>query len=513
MEAFSLLKYWRTSGGGRRGSAGSATAGVSTVDANSNAATAETIIAAAASPDSSDGEDGPYFDLEFTLPDQETDTEEEPSTKSQQNDENALETENEGETESDSENDDDEEELKLAVASNDCTDQNMALSPSDELFFKGDLVSIEPSSLLLNNSEENSKIPVFLLKSATKFRVLLLKLKKSKSSNGDNLEKAEKSDKDEANDQVSSTPTIEKENLGKEVNSQVSSTAKTEKENLGKDVNVQVSSTPTIEKENLGKEVNGQVSSTPKIEKEKLGKEVNGQVSSTPKIEKENLGKVSSKFLAVKFKVEEVPLVSLFTRDSSSKENNGKGVKHNVEDSDERKLTKEVVQKYLKMVKPFYVRVSKRYVEKLKFSGHLSLPGGGSKGGCTAAPEKEAEDSPPQSNVKTQIKQGKNLQAGLKIVGKHLVKSRSASATVAAAPPGKTTSNRLDDSLVQLQDGIQGAILHCKRSLNASRDIEESSSMLSRSVSDPSYEKSVMMPKVSSSSATSSRFGEAKETN
>ncbi|KAL0393606.1 UNVERIFIED_CONTAM: putative membrane-associated kinase regulator 2 [Sesamum latifolium] len=447
MEAFSLLKYWRSGGG----AAGGATTGVfNTADSTPNArATTKTIVAsasAAASPYSSDGEDGPYFDLEFTLPEQESDAEEEHSAETKRK---AQKTENEDETESGSdsadeisvqENDDDEEEegeLKFAVTS---TDENVTLSPSDELFFKGNLVSIEPSSILLNGSEENSKIPVFLLKSATKFRVLLLKLKKSRPANGVSLEKADKNEV--ATAQVSAAPSIG---------------------------------------------------------------------------ERENQGKVRGKLLAVKFKVEEVPLVSLFTRDSSSKENSGaggKGLKHTSQDSDttaasdEKKLAKEVVQKYLKMVKPFYIRVS-----KLKFSGHLSFPGGGSKG-CAAPPctagEKVVEGSAeaaPSNVIKTPLKQGtNNLQAGLKVVRKRLGKSRSASAAVAAAsPPGKTTSNRRDDSLLQLQDGIQGAILHCKKSFNASRDVE-SSSVLWRSVSDPSYEKSLIIAKAS----TSSYSGEAK---
>ncbi|KAL0312529.1 UNVERIFIED_CONTAM: putative membrane-associated kinase regulator 2 [Sesamum radiatum] len=445
MEAFSLIKYWRSSGGG----SGGATTGVfTTADSTPNArATTKTIVAsasAAASPYSSDGEDGPYFDLEFTLPEQESDAEEEHSAETKLK---AQKTENEDETESGSdsadeisvqENDDDEEEegeLKFAVTS---TDENVTLSPSDELFFKGNLVSIEPSSILLNGSEENSKIPVFLLKSATKFRVLLLKLKKSKPANGVSLEKADKNEV--ATAQVSAAPSIG---------------------------------------------------------------------------ERENQGKVRGKLLAVKFKVEEVPLVSLFTRDSSSKENpGGKGLKHSAQDSDttaaasdEKKLAKEVVQKYLKMVKPFYIRVS-----KLKLSGHLSFPGGGSKG-CVAPPctagEKVVEGSAeaaPSNVIKTPLKQGtNNLQAGLKVVRKRLGKSRSASAAVAASPPGKSTSNRRDDSLLQLQDGIQGAILHCKKSFNASRDVE-SSSVLWRSVSDPSYEKSLIIAKAS----TSSYSGEAK---
>lgn len=86
-------------------------------------------------------------------------------------------------------------------------------------------------------------------------------------------------------------------------------------------------------------------------------------------------------------------------------------------------------------------------------------------------------------------KQG-NLPSGLRVVCKHLGKRRSASAAaVAAAPPGPVLSERRDDSLLQQHDGIQSAILHCKRSFNASRDSD--SSVLSRSVSDPSHEKSI----------------------
>ncbi|KAI3453768.1 hypothetical protein Pfo_010431 [Paulownia fortunei] len=417
MEAFSLLNYWHTGGG-----TGGGTATLFTRDSTFNARATTKTIVTPASPYSDYGEDGPYFDLEFTL----TDDTEEAAAEGLENDETSENTETESgsgaEELSGTEDDGEEEgELKFALTSD---ESNVTISPTDELFFKGHLVPIEPSSIILGGSEENSKFPVSLLKSATKFRVLLLKLKKPKSANGV-LEKAEKSEKSEAN---------------------------------------------------------GQVSTTPKID------------------ERENQGKVTDKLFTVKYEVEEVkgPLVSLFARDYSSKEIHGKGLKHRIQDSDsnsapdERNLTKEVMQKYLKLLKPLYVRVSSRYVEKMKFSGQVSFPGDNAVSPpCTAVP----------SNVKTHQKQGNNnLQAGLKVVRKHLGKSRSTSATV--SPPGKTASNRRDDSLLQLQDGIQGAILHCKRSFNASRDGE--SAILSRSVSDPSYEKSVIMPTVSSA-------GEAKE--
>lgn len=387
MEAFSLLKYWRNGGGAV--STGATTTTAFTSDSSASKAATKTIVAAAAaavSPYSSDGEDGPFFDLEFGVPDQESDTDEQTSEESLENDAKRLQSEDGDETESEEEASDEEEEedgaeLKFSLSSNGCMDQNAALSPSDELFFKGDLVTIEPSTILLNAAaDDTSRFPVSLLKSATKFRVLLLKLKKSKSVNG---EAAEISGKDETGGR------------------------------------------------------------SPEI------------------VERENQGRMSGK-LFVKFKVDEAPLANVLSRENSSKENHGK----KAADSDlapppteeRRKVSNEAMNKYLKMVKPFYVRVSKRYVEKLKF------PGGGPKS-CAAAHPPEAAAA---ANAKNHPhpKQGNNLQAGLKVVRKHLGKSRSASA---AAPPTKAVSDRRDDSLLQLQDGIQGAILHCKKSFNASR--------------------------------------------
>ncbi|KAL3844540.1 hypothetical protein ACJIZ3_001943 [Penstemon smallii] len=300
MEAFSLLKYWRTNGGASGGGGGA-----TTIDSTANArATTETLVTASAvSPYSSDDEDGPYFDLQFALPDDHV-------------------TENEQE----------------------------------------------------ENEEENDK------------------------------EKAQKN------------------------------------------------------------EINGEDETSTETESTSEDSSLNEEDEDEDENEEEN---------------------------SSSKDNN-KAVNKidTAEDSDEKKLIKEVVlQKYLKMVKPLYIRVSKRYLENLKFAGQHDNGGGAVTPPCSAT--MKAGES-----VKTYQKQGNNnnnLQAGLKVVRKHLGKSRSASSTVTAAtPPEKMASNRRDDSLVQLQDGIQGAILHCKKSFNASRDGESSSSILCRSTSDSSssYEKS-----------------------
>ncbi|KAE8662045.1 putative membrane-associated kinase regulator 2 [Hibiscus syriacus] len=121
-----------------------------------------------------------------------------------------------------------------------------------------------------------------------------------------------------------------------------------------------------------------------------------------------------------------------------------------------KEFSKDVMQKYLKKVKPLYVRVSRRYGEKLKLSGKLSL----------------GSLNPARHRLRL---------LRIRVVCKHLGKSRSASSAVAAVPPTPAVSKRSDDSLLQQQDGIQGAILHCKRSFNGCQDSSESS-VLPRSV-------------------------------
>ncbi|CAH8363606.1 unnamed protein product [Eruca vesicaria subsp. sativa] len=78
-------------------------------------------------------------------------------------------------------------------------------------------------------------------------------------------------------------------------------------------------------------------------------------------------------------------------------------------------------------------------------------------------------------------------------VRRQLGKSRSASAAIGAMSPVK----RLDESLQVQQDGIQSAILHCKKSFHGSRE----SSMLSRSISESSSQE-----KLSTSSEDSYLF-------
>ncbi|KAJ6326698.1 hypothetical protein OIU78_013727 [Salix suchowensis] len=438
MEAFSLLKYWRGGGGGVSGVSG----GGCGVDGNFNSRA--TTIVTSVSPnrvetdDENDDDDGPFFDLEFAVPDEEEEGgAESKDEKKENNGADSGEENDAADTSDDDDGMDEEREFDFtlsSVSSDDRRDQNLILSPSDDLFFKGRLVPIESSSLELNS--KSSQFSVSLLKSATKFRVFMLGLKKKPNT-------ATANEKTEAN-------------------------------------------VPTL------------ASATPKQQGEK--EEENGK---------------QSKFFTVKFKVEEVPIMSLFARESSKSIKSSQQKQDSAEEStasaagaafsdEKQKFSKDVMQKYLKKVKPLYIRVSKRYGEKLKYSGQLN-PGSGLKPCNAPSPstvaqkpasadnggkEKESAEAPTVAVSSLKGLKPGNMPAGLRVVCKHLGKSRSASsAVVAAAPPVPVLSNRRDDSLLQQQDGIQSAILHCKRSFNASRDSD--SSLLSRSASDPSHEKSM----------------------
>jgi len=357
MEAFSLLKYWR--GGG-------AVVGLSP-SSDSTTVNTTTILTTAGSSDDNDDE-GPFFDLEFAAPEEEEEEEdgfEETNSNNQQEEEDSDDDDG-GETETES-----EFKITLSPSNNERSDANLSLSPSEDLFFKGKLVQLKPSSFILNNNNNNSSEPnnkpqftASLLKSATKFRVFMSGLKKPKT------------------DSV--------------------------------------------------------------------------------------LEKKQHKAERIKFKVEEVPIVSLLTRDNSSKNSNKSQTNQKVENEsslsplEEKRFSKEVVMhKYLKMVKPLYIRVSRRYSH-----GEKSSPGEK----VEAEIETEVGESE-ENNAKNQSQKqaNNNIPAGLRVVYKHLGKSRSASSAVAASPPVLVSSKRRDDSLLQQQDGIQGAILHCKRSFNASR--------------------------------------------
>ncbi|KAK8483354.1 hypothetical protein V6N13_096226 [Hibiscus sabdariffa] len=394
MEAFSLLKYWRGGGGGNN----ACVAACSVASAAGGSTT--TIVAAVTNnqvmdTDDENEDDGPFFDLEFAVSDDD-ETEEEGGNVEEEEESG---DQNDGvDAKSDDGCSDGDREFNFMLSSGSSndpseSDPNLAVSPLDDLFFKGRLVPIETDSSL---ESKPPQFPVSLLKSATKFRVLFLRFKKSKLSSSERTESAS------ANGPAS-VPTA-----------------------------INPKKQETTQEENNSK-----------------------------------------KLFTVKFKVEEVPIMSLLSRDNS-KSQTQQSSEETV--SDEKKFSKDVMQKYLKKVKPLYVRVSRRYGEKLK---PVTPP-------STAAP-KPVPGKVTTAEVGKNPKQG-NIHAGIRVVCKHLGKSRSASSSVAAVPPAPAVSKRRDDSLLQQQDGIQGAILHCKRSFNGCQDSSKSS-ILPRSVSDPTHEK------------------------
>jgi hypothetical protein len=144
-----------------------------------------------------------FFDLEFAVPDEE-DNAEGGDNETQNREQEGATCENESDKEEEDEEEeeeDNEEEREFNFtlsfgSSNDHANMNLSLSPSDDLFFKGRLVPIEPSSLVFNPSEPNSKqqqqlFLVSLLKSATKFRVSMLGLKKLKTTANATSQKTE----------------------------------------------------------------------------------------------------------------------------------------------------------------------------------------------------------------------------------------------------------------------------------------------------------------------------------
>lgn len=160
-----------------------------------------------------------------------------------------------------------------------------------------------------------------------------------------------------------------------------------------------------------------------------------------------------SSLFTVKFKIEDGSIVPKFTRSNSSSLSSPKSSDECYESS--KRFSKDVVQKYLNRIKPLYAKSLKKYGETEKFA---------------ASPTRSTESFPTPSRFKAKRKQ--------------LGKSKSASAVIGDPSP-VTLPVRSDHP----HDGIEGAILHCKRSLNSSKG----HSSLSRCSSDPSHEKSIQV--------------------
>ncbi|WCJ36748.1 Membrane-associated kinase regulator 5 [Euphorbia peplus] len=186
----------------------------------------------------------------------------------------------------------------------------------------------------------------------------------------------------------------------------------------------------------------------------------------------EKTEKQERKVFSVKFKLKEVANVAILSRDNSLRRRISED---SLSDESSKIFSKEAMQKYLKLIKPLYVRVSRKRSEKPEFSGVSP----------SSSPATVTSGSPKKD------KQG-SIPAGIRVVCKHLGKSKSASAAGITVP---VPVGRRDDSLVLQQDGIQGAILHCKKSFNSAscRD----SSLLSRFASDPMYDIPMASPRTS----------------
>ncbi|XP_051143427.1 membrane-associated kinase regulator 5-like isoform X2 [Andrographis paniculata] len=124
------------------------------------------------------------------------------------------------------------------------------------------------------------------------------------------------------------------------------------------------------------------------------------------------------------------------------------------------------VPKYMKLIKPFYIKVSK----KVKLTDSVTP---------SPSPATAAANLPVRK-----LNEGSRL-GSFTIVPRNLRKSRSASAAVGVDLPPSV--RRRDDSLQQQHDGVQSAIHHCKKSYNSSS--QEFTQPFQQS-SDPRYEKS-----------------------
>ncbi|KAK9698528.1 hypothetical protein RND81_08G110700 [Saponaria officinalis] len=405
MEAFSLLKYWKSSAGGGIGGGN----GGDDTKHSPTTVVATTVNHLVAAVDDGD-DDGPFFDLEFAVPadvDEEEEVEVVEERRKVEERETEIQTETESETETENEVDDDEQELRR-------------LSPSEEVFFNGsdsaplsEMEEIINSTVAGNSNSGQLSLPVSLVKSATKLRIFMLGLKRSKSE----------------------SKQIPEENLHRNNNNNNNSN-----NNKSNDTNN------------------------------------------------------SCKFMTVRLKMEDmkVPKISLLTRVSSNVvKNTHANDNHNDDDkldgennnNEEKKSNnkKEVVQRYLKLVKPLYVKVSKR-----------------SSNQTVVSAAEVVLETAETATVKSR-KQRLNLKV---LAKKHLVKSKSA--VVHSMPTNNNNSNsnnkttslkkKSDETMLQHEDSIQSAILHCKRSFNSSsssssEDGEETTSVLVRSASEPSPEK------------------------
>ncbi|CAN4085833.1 unnamed protein product [Withania somnifera] len=133
----------------------------------------------------------------------------------------------------------------------------------------------------------------------------------------------------------------------------------------------------------------------------------------------------------LRFRTEKLSIEDSSTAKGKVEHSNGESL---INDSSKPQFARADMRKYLKLMNPFYSRASKTQL--------LSVQ-------SLISPRNSSEE-----------RHG-NRVAVLGAVRKRFGKSRS---TVS-----NSTMNRRDDSLLEQNDGIQGAILHCKRSYSSAR--------------------------------------------
>lgn len=184
------------------------------------------------------------------------------------------------------------------------------------------------------------------------------------------------------------------------------------------------------------------------------------------KCDKTEINSDKTKRDSVNCRVDEVPGSSYFTRDNSLR---SKLFEEICDESSinltSKQSSKDFVPKYLKLIKPLHIKVSKRKNGIMNFSDSVTPSTSPTVPPANLSPFKVPDESRVGS-----------------FVSKRLTKSRSASTAIRMTPPAV---NRRDDSLLQQHDGIQGAILHCKKSFDSS---SKEFSHLSRSSSYSSHE-------------------------
>ncbi|KAL6503902.1 hypothetical protein OROGR_025825 [Orobanche gracilis] len=154
--------------------------------------------------------------------------------------------------------------------------------------------------------------------------------------------------------------------------------------------------------------------------------------------------------LSVKCRVEEMPVASIVAGDNSLRSQLLKETSDCGTSPEKTPRSRDAVPKYLKLIKPLYLKVWNRHNEKAKVKLTPLSP--------------RATASAKLSPVK--FSEGSRV-GSFKIAAKRLVKSRSASATIGVPPP---LVRRRDDSLLEQHDGIQGAVLYCRKSYNSSSE-------------------------------------------